>query len=379
MKSLKIVLLGPAHPFRGGIAAFSESLATTLQEQGHEVLIYTYTRQYPEIFFPGKTQLSSDPPPSDLEIRQKFSSVNPLTWWLAGREIAGLSPDLVIPQFWMPLMGMSLGQVMKIAKRRSAAKVIAVTHNVIPHEKRFGDRVLTSSFLKACDAYVALSKSVLSDIDQFTKSGGRKFLPHPIYDHYGEKLDKSSARAQLRIPEKRKVVLFFGLVRKYKGLDLLIEAMKDERLVKANVHLLVAGEFYEDERIYRRLIEEGGLVDRVLLVPEFIPNEAVKYYFSAADIVAQPYRTATQSGISQIAYNFEKPMLVTNVGGLPEIVRDGIAGYVVEQDSKEIADKLLDFFEHDREAYFSAQVAQEKLRFGWNAFGEGLLSLYEQC
>lgn len=375
---MKIVLLGPAHPFRGGIATFSESLAVSLKAKGHQVEIHTYTKQYPSIFFPGKTQLSQDPAPANLKITRSYSSVNPISWWTAARSITHTKPDLMIPQFWMPLMGMSLAQVIKGVKRRTKSKAIAVTHNVIPHEKRPGDQFLTSAFLNSCDGYIALSRSVLEDINQFTKQGGRSFLPHPIYDNYGQKVKKETARKELGIPQDRRLILFFGLVRKYKGLDLLIEAMADNRLQDQNIHLLVAGEFYEDEQSYRQMIAEKQVSDRVHLVPKFIANEKVKHYFSAADIVAQPYKTATQSGISQIAYNFEKPMLVTNVGGLPEIVKDGVAGYVVEQSPKEIAEKLLDFFQNNRESFFVKNVAEEKLRFSWSTFADGLLELYDQ-
>lgn len=376
MEKYKVILLGPAYPFRGGIANYTERLAKTFQEEGHSVRIHTFSLQYPNFLFPGKTQFSEDPAPADLAITRSFSSVNPLSWLSSAKKIKAEEADLILVQYWLPFMGPCLGTIARNAKKGTATKVISIAHNIIPHEKRPGDFSLTKYFAGSCDGFLAMSRAVLKDIEQFTDNPHKIFYPHPIYDNYGEKMAKSDARKQLGIAEEEAIVLFFGLVRKYKGLDILLEAMADVRLRKRKVKLLIAGEYYDDPSTYNELIDRLGLSDSIIQKAEFIPNEEVKYYFCAADIVAQPYRHATQSGISQIAYNFERPMLVTNVGGLAEIVPDGKVGYVVDKSPKAIADALVDFYENDKESEFANNLVIEKQRFSWEAMVEAILTLH---
>ena len=285
-------------------------------------------------------------------------------------------PDLVIFRYWLPFMGPCLGTIAKRIKKGTAIKVIAITDNVIPHEKRSGDRAFTSYFIRQCDGFIAMSQSVLNDLKEFT-SGKSSFLPHPIYDIFGEKLDKKEALSHLKLDPNDKHMLFFGFIRKYKGLDLLLEAMADERIRKMNIKLIVAGEYYEDAGPYNEIIKKNGLEKNIILKTEYIPSEEVRYYFCAADMVAQPYRSATQSGVTQIAYHFERPMLVTNVGGLSEIVPDKKVGYVTEINPKAIADAIVDFYSFNKEEEFTRNTFVEKQRFLWSTFVKGLQDLYK--
>ena len=364
---MKIIILGPAWPYRGGIAAFSERLARQYQQEGHEVELVTFTLQYPKFLFPGKTQYSTDPAPEGLSIRRMMSSVNPLSWLRTGCYIRRRRPDLVVSPFWLPFMAPSFGTALRLAKRKGMRRV-AILHNLIPHEHRFGDKPFARWFVGSNDAFVTLSRSVLEDIDRFDpqRKRPRVYSPHPLYDHYGATLERREALQLLGLPEDRRYVLFFGFIRDYKGLDLLLDAMADRRLAALGARLIVAGEFYGDPKPYLEQIERLGLGDRVVLHTDFIPDSEVNRYFCAADIVAQPYRSATQSGVSQIAYHFEKPMVVTRVGGLPEIVPDGKAGFVVEPEPQAIADALVRYFEEDWAQRLAEGVRDEKRKYGWD-------------
>jgi len=371
-----VIILSPAHPLRGGIASSTERLALALQEQGAEVTIYSFRLQYPDLLFPGKTQYTGDPPPEGLRIRTVVNSVNPLNWIRVGRELSGLRPDLLIVRYWLPFMAPSLGTVARLTRRNGHTKVIAITDNVIPHESRPGDRALTRYFINSSDGFVVMSKSVEQDIRNFDTEKPVTYVPHPIYDNYGPRVDRERAIDYLQLEGGYRYLLFFGFIRHYKGLDLLIRAMADERLRDSPLRLIVAGEFYEDRSSYEALIRELGLEEKVQLFAEYIPNEEVKYYFGAADLVVQPYRSATQSGISQLAYHFQRPMLVTRVGGLPEIVEHGKAGYVVDTDVDAIAAAIFDFFEQDRLEMMMAGVEENKKLFSWNRMVEGLKEVY---
>lgn len=368
---MKIIILGTAYPYRGGLAAFNERLACELQSQGHEVEIYTFTLQYPNFLFPGKTQYSPDPAPENLTIYRKVNSCNPFNWCRVGREIAKKRPDVVVFAYWMSFMAPCMGTIARKIRRKGHTKVVALVHNMIPHEPNVLDKFLPPYFVKAMDGFMALSESVVKDIEHFDKRNcPKRFSPHPIYDHYGSRLPREEALSLLNLSPDFRYVLFFGFIRAYKGLDLLIDAFADARLREAGVKLLVAGEFYGDSAPYLNRIKELGVDDRVVLCTDFIPDGEVNRYFSAADIVAQPYKTATQSGVTQIAFHFEKPMLVTNVGGLPEIVPDGKIGYVVEPDSKQIADALHRFFSEQKQEEFEQNVREEKKKYAWSRFTE---------
>lgn len=370
----KIVLLSPAHPLRGGIAAFTERFAMELQQAGHEVVIYSFSLQYPGFLFPGKTQYSSDPAPPGLQIRTIVNSVNPFNWVKVGLELRRLRPDAIVPRYWLPFMGPCLGSILRLAKGNGYTKVIAIADNILPHEKRPGDRAFTRWFVNACDACIVMSQSVLDDLRIFTQKPAR-CIPHPIYDNYGEQSPRAVALAHLGLPQATGYLLFFGFIRDYKGLDLLLEAMADERVRRLGLKLIVAGEYYGNREKYESQIKGLGIESQLVMRTDYIPNEEVRHYFGAADLVVQPYRSATQSGISQMAYHFEKPMVVTDVGGLAEIVPNGKAGYVVSVDAKAIADAIVDFFENDRSTAFEKGVAEGKKRFSWSQMADGLLEL----
>jgi len=365
----KCVIIGPAFPLRGGIAQLNESLSQEFTKQGIENTIFSFYLQYPNFLFPGTSQkvASDSKGPKGVNVRSTISSVNPFSWWLTVKEIAKLKPDFVVVRFWLPFMGPCLGTICKWLKTRLNIPVIAILDNVIPHEKRIGDQAFTRYFLNQCDSFVAMSGSVLDELIGFDKAKPRKLLYHPIYDHFGEKVEKSMARKHLNLEDDENVILFFGIIRKYKGLTLLLEAVSQMKNT-SNLKLIVAGEFYEDQAKYTKLIDEYELRNKVVIHAGFVDEQQVKFYFCAADIVAQPYLSATQSGVTQIAYHYNTPMLVTNVGGLPEMVPHGKVGYVCDVNSESVAASLDAFFEEGKGNEFQQNILEEKKRFSWSLF-----------
>lgn len=364
---MKIIFVGTAHPYRGGLAAFNERLADQFRKEGHDVEIYTFTLQYPGFLFPGKTQFTDDPAPEGLKIQRRINSCNPLNWISVGREIRKKNADMVVFAYWMSFMAPCFGTIAHEVKRNHHTKCIGLIHNMIPHEPNMLDKLFPGYFVKAMDGFTTLSQAVIADIEKFDHKGKPKsWAPHPIYDHYGELIDKAEARRALGLDENGRYVLFFGFIRDYKGLDLLIDAFGDPKLQDTGARLLVAGEFYGDPKPYHDRISSLDINDIVVLHNDYIPDSKVNLYFRACDIVAQPYKTATQSGVTQVAFHFEKPMLVTNVGGLPEIVPDGKIGYVVEPDAQAISDALVRYYDEAREEAFTEGVREEKKKYGWD-------------
>ncbi len=364
---MKVILLGTAYPYRGGLASYNERLAREFLAQGHAVQIYTFTLQYPDFLFPGTTQFSDSPAPDDLFIVRKVNSINPFNWWKVGKEIAALQADLLIIKFWLPFMAPCFGTIARIVKRNKKTKVVSIIDNIIPHEKRIGDFWLSNYFVKAVDGFIAQSKSVLDDLNLFDKSKPKIFSPHPLFDNFGEKPNKAEAIEKLGLEMSGQYILFFGFIRDYKGLDLLLEAMADSRIFESYTQLIIAGEFYNNSEKYLQIIAEKNLSSKVILRTDFIPDEMVKYYFSAADLIVQPYKHATQSGVTQICYHFNRPMLVTNVGGLPEIVPHDKVGYVCEPTAIAIADAINDFYTNHKEYTFVEYIKQEKKKYSWAA------------
>lgn len=365
--SKNIVIVGPAHPLRGGLATYNQLLATKLQEQGHTVKIITFSLQYPSILFPGKTQFSSDPKPENLTIEVSLNSVNPFNWISLGNKIKKQKPDVVIFRYWMPFMGPCLGTLGRIIRKNKHTKVVAITDNIIPHEKRFFDTPFTKYFLKSCDGFVTMSEAVLEDLKQFNVTQPAAYNPHPMYESFGPLLDKEKAKEALGLDKGSNYLLFFGFIRKYKGLDVLLEAFADKRIQEMGVKLIIAGEYYDSPDSYQAIIEKHNLSSALIQANGFIPDSEVSTYFSACDMVVQTYKTATQSGVTQIAYFYNKPMLVTNVGGLAELVPHEKVGYVTEVNVKEIADSIVDFYTNKREAEFTAHVQTERNRFTWDS------------
>jgi glycosyltransferase involved in cell wall biosynthesis len=366
---MKIAIVGSAHPLRGGLSAFNERLAYELQVQGHTVVIYSFSLQYPSFLFPGKTQFTDEPAPEGLTIRTVVNSVNPLNWLAVGAQLNKEKYDLVIVKYWLPFMGPALGTILRRAKKNKHTRVVCVVDNIIPHEKRPGDEQFTKYFIKPIDAFVTMSKDVLKDVKTFTDKPAF-FTPHPIYDSYKEAVSKEDACKKLQLDPAKKYILFFGFIREYKGLDWLLEAMADKRIQDAGIELIAAGEYYDKavEAKNNSIVEQYKLHNIVHLVTDFIPNSEVRYYFSAADLVVQPYKHATQSGITQIAFHFEKPMVVTNVGGLAEVVPDGKVGFVAEPNPSAIADAILKFYEPNSIPGLHENILNEKKKYTWGTF-----------
>ena len=373
---MKIIVLGPAHPYRGGIAAFDERLARQFMAEGHDVEVYTFTLQYPNFLFPGKTQYTSEPnAPKDLKISRRINSCNPLNWISVGKEISKKNADILAIAFWLPFMAPCFGTISRLARKNGKTKVVGVLHNLIPHEPRIFDKTFARYFCSSIDGFIALSKSVLEDINKFEAKKPKLFSPHPLYDHFGEKVSKDEACQRLNLDPNKKYLLFFGLIRDYKGLDWLLEAFANSGISDKGYRLIIAGEFYSHREKYISLAESLHIINNIEWRTEFVPDEEVKFYFGVADLIVQPYKSATQSGVTQIAYHFEKPMLVTKVGGLPEIVPDGKAGYVVEPNPEAIASALSDFCENARD--FSEGVRDEKKKYSWHIMCQAIFKLWE--
>jgi glycosyltransferase involved in cell wall biosynthesis len=372
----KIIIIGPAHPLRGGLASYDERLTREFNRMGDDAAIFTFSLQYPDFIFPGTTQYSSEPAPKDLKIYVRINSINPFNWWKTGRQLKKLAPDIIVVRYWLPLMGPCLGTILRIAKKNKKTKVICIADNVIPHEKRPGDKPFTKYFLKACDAFITMSEKVMEDLRLFQPHKPARFIPHPLYDNFGEPITKTEARAHLGLNPNDRIILFFGFIRKYKGLDILLDAMKLLQADTSNhpIKLLIAGEFYEDDKLYLQQIEALGIADILILRTSFIDDSAVKYYLCAADAVIQPYRSATQSGVTPLAYHFEKPMIVTNVGGLPSLVPHNKVGLVAEPNAAAIADSIRRYYELG-EAHFLPHIQSEKQKYAWHNMANAIKSL----
>lgn len=374
---MKITITGPAWPYRGGIAEFNNRLAYQFTGEGHDTDIVTFKLQYPRFLFPGKTQYTASPAPAKLKIRRLINSVNPLNWFITGRKIKKEKPDILLLRFWLPFMGPSLGTIARIARSNRHTRVICIFDNVIPHEKRPGDELLTGYFTKSIDGSIVMAAAVGEDLKKFRNDIPVKINPHPLFDNYGEKMLREEASETLGLPVGNKYILFFGFVRAYKGLDLLIEAFNDVRFRNKGLKLVIAGEFYDDPGLYISLIREYGLTKEIIIFNRFIKDDEVAAFFSIADLVVQPYKSATQSGVTQIAFHFETPMLVTDVGGLREIVRDGVCGYVVKPDPGAIAGAVLDYFVNNRKELFTQGVREEKKKFSWDKMTSAIMECYK--
>lgn len=375
MSKRKVIIIGPAFPFRGGVANFNNALAQEYYDRGDQVILYSFTLQYPGFLFPGTTQYESGEAPKNLKIKTLINSVNPFNWINVARKINAEKPDYVVVRYWLPFMAPCLGTIARLLNKK--IKILAITDNVIPHEKRIGDTLFTRYFVKSCDAFLSLSASVLDDLSKFTNTTYKKFIPHPIYNVFGDKIPKAKALENLGLNSEDKHLLFFGFVRKYKGLDLMLKAMGDSRIKAMGIKLIIAGEFYDDKTEYTDLIADLGIAKNIIMKSDFIPANKVKDYFCSADMITQTYRTATQSGVTQIAYSFDRPMLVTDVGGLAEIVLHNKVGYVTSQNPTEIADAIIDFYTNNKEEEFSDNTSLEKKRFSWKFFIEGLDELMD--
>jgi glycosyltransferase involved in cell wall biosynthesis len=371
-----VVIIGPAFPLRGGLATFNERLARQFIQQGFDTKIYTFSLQYPGFLFPGTTQYSDSPAPADLDIKVCINSVLPTNWLKIGLELKILNPDFIVVRYWLPVMGPCLGTILRIVKKNKHTKIVCIADNIIPHEKRKGDNLFTKYFIKPVDAFIVMSEKVMSDLKQFDKTKPVKLIPHPLYDNFGEKIDKKLARKNIGIQGGEKIMLFFGFIRKYKGLDILLDALaliKKEN-TSTSFKVLIAGEFYEDRKPFDAQIARLGLENMLILRTDFISDDEVRNYFCAADVVIQPYRNATQSGVTPLAYHFEIPMIVTNVGGLPALVPDGKVGLVAEPNATSIAKKITEYFIKD-ENVFIENLKEEKKKFSWKKMVDAVIEI----
>lgn len=374
-----VIMLGPAHPFRGGLAGFDHTLARTFTSTGKRCRIVTFTTQYPSLLFPGKTQFADGPPPEGVDITRELSTVNPISWIRTGRRIRKAAPDAVVVRYWIPFMALSLGTVCRIARRNKKTKVLALLDNVTPHEKRPFDRSLTRYFINSVDGFVYMSEQVRGELQMFDRSKPALFAPHPMFTHYGPRLGRGEACRELGLDPSLKYAMFFGFIRDYKGLDLLLEAwarLKGSEALKGR-KLIIAGEYYGGREKYDALIEKLGLGDDLVMMTRFIPDGEVGKLFSAVDLVVQPYKSATQSGVTQVAYYYEVPMIVTGVGGLREIVPDGRVGYVVEPDPAAIAAAIERYYRENREDEFRAGIRRYREHFTWESFAAKFEELYD--
>jgi glycosyltransferase involved in cell wall biosynthesis len=365
---MKVVIIGPAYPLRGGLATFDQRLCRAFVEQGHHCQIYSFSLQYPGFLFPGTTQYSSDQPPLGLEIYPAINSINPINWLMVGNQLKKVSPDLIVVRYWLPFMGPALGTILRKVKKNKKTKIIAITDNVLPY------------FLASCDAFVTMSDAVLQDLRQFEKTKPAKRVIHPLYDNFGEIITKDSARKiladklQINIGSGEKIILFFGFIRKYKGLDILLRAMAEPGMKESGIRLLVAGEFYEDNTIYHSLIKSLKIEDQLILKTDFIPDSEVQYYLCASDAVIQPYRHATQSGVTPLAYHFEKPMIVSNVGSFAEHVLHEQTGLVCEPRPRELSEAILRFYQLGEE-FFIPHLRIEKKKYSWKTLVDTIFEL----
>lgn len=375
----QIIVLGPAHPYRGGLAAIMETMARIFQRRGAAVRIETFTVQYPSFLFPGESQTIDTPAPDDLQIVRRVNTVNPFNWWRVGQRLRRERPDVILLKYWTPFMAPCFGTIARLARRNGHTKVLCQIDNVEPHEHHVVDRPFNRYFLRAVDGFVYMSEQVHRELRNYTDAPAL-FSPHPMFEHFGGPVDRAEACVRLGVDPACRYVLFFGLIRDYKGLDLLLDAwarLKGEGRTSGR-KLLVAGEFYTDRRPYLEQIERLGLQEDVVLHDRFVADEAVKNYFSAADFLVLPYRTATQSGVTQIAYRFGVPMVVTEVGGLPEIVPDGRAGIVCRPEVGALAEAMGRMFGAETLQQLREGVWAESRRFSWDEMCDRVEELYRR-
>ncbi len=370
---VNIVIVGTAYPLRGGIAHFNALLASHLRKH-HHVETVTFKRQYPKIFFPGKSQKEKGELTGVPAAPQIIDSINPFNWIRAAFMIKKLKPDLLIFKYWLPFFGPCFGTVAKLVKKITGANVLFICDNIIPHERRLGDVFFTRYAFKQSDYFIVQSNAVERDLLKYFPDARYRKVPHPVYENFGDPIPKQQAHHELGI-QAGKVILYFGYVRAYKGLMILIEAMQKLR----DVVLLAVGEFYDDETKYRQKVKELNLESNIRFVSDYVPNEQVALYFSAADVVVLPYLSATQSGIVQIAYNFNKPVIATDVGGLAEVIVHDKTGYIVPPDNPDsLAMAIEKYYREEKEEEFTNNVKIEKMKYSWDNLIRNIEELSER-
>ena len=374
---MKITFLGPAYPYRGGMAAFNERLAKEFLSEGKDVSIYTFTVQYPKCLSRGKKQYSESPPPQGIRITRSVNSVNPLSWTSTGLRIKRLQPDILLLRYWTPFFALCLGTIARIVRSNSYTVVISVVDKVQIQKNRMIEKILTRFFIRSLSGAVVLSESVSYDLkDYCQKEFPVVYCPHPLFDIYGRAIPVEEAVKALNLDPSFSYILFFGCVRACKGLDILLRALADSRLLNLRIKLIVAGEFRETETPYRNLINELNLTDRVILTNKYIRDEDVKLYFSAADMVIQPYKSFAKISVTQIAFQFNKPVVTTGLEELKDIVKNNVTGYVVNPDPSAVAEAVSDFYLNDRKADFTRAIIKDKERFRWNKMTAAVIEVF---
>ena len=373
LSTKKIILVGPAPPYRGGIAHFLSATFNGLKRRGHEVEVVNFTRQYPALFFPGKTQYETAES-TTIPSTRLLDSVNPLSWRGTAKYMISKKPDVVLFMHWMPFFAPAYGFIARRLKAKGI-RIVCLVHNALPHERRPGDRAMSRYFFKACDGFLSMSAAVNEDLKLLGANGQKLLVGHPVYESFGDAVPQDEARGRLGLSSQAPVLLFFGFVRRYKGLKVLLDSMPAVVKELPDVRLVVAGECYEDEQEYRSFVARNDLATHVVLKLEYIPEQEIADLFSSADVVVQPYISATQSGVAQIAYHFDRSLIVTDVGGLAEIVPHEQAGLVVPpEDPDALAKAIVRFFREGMKLKLQAGVLREKKKYSWDQ----LLAAIEQ-
>ena len=371
-----LVIIGPGWPLRGGLAAFDEQLVRTFLEKEIHARIETFSLQYPSLLFPGTSQYSTEPAPVQIQIHAGINSINPFNWIRIGLKLKKEKPSLIIVRYWIPFLAPCLGTICRIAKSNKHTKVISIVDNMIPHEKRIGDHFLTNYFAKSVDGFLTMSEKVSKDVSTFSTKPVL-VSPHPIFAHFGNAISKEDARKDLGINVNEKIILFFGFIRNYKGLDILLHAMSQANIKASNIKLMIVGEFYEDPQPYYELIKQLGIESQIIFHTQFIPDQEVCKYVCSADFIIQPYRNATQSGVTPLAYHFEIPMLVTNVGALADTVPNGKVGVVVTPDPIAIAKGIETLYQQGVD-YYLPNIKEEKKKYSWSQMADNFLTLCQK-
>jgi len=372
---VKVIIVSPAYPLRGGIAESTELLYEEYLRKSIDCQIISYSLQYPSFLFPGKKQTINNPGKEKFNIVSTLNSINPISWHYVSKNIVSKKPNYVILRYWHPFFAPCLGFIASRLKKNKIL-TIAWVDNVIPHENIFLQKNLTKYFLNRIDSALVMSKSVKNDFLKIVPTKKVVYSPHPIYNNFGPIINVNKSRKVLNLDLSAKYILFFGFIRKYKGLDLLLDAFADLRIKKKGIKLIIAGEFYEKKSMYLNKINNLKLSSSVLIFDQYIDNSQVAHYFCSSNLVVQPYLSATQSGVSMIAFHFLKPVLVTKKGGLSEYVSHRKDGYIVDVSVKEISDAILDYFDNKRQENFSKELSKKLDFFSWEKLLDAFEKLY---
>src|SRR6185436_6694607 len=365
----KLAFLSTFYPFRGGIAQFNASLYRAFEKE-HTIKAFTFKRQYPDFLFPGETQMVTSKDNADkIPSERILDTLNPFSYFSAANEVRNFSPDIMLMKYWMSYLAPSLGTVAKKIKKQS--KIISILDNVMPHEKRFFDPAFTKYFLKQNHGFVVMSDSVKNDLLKFIPGARYIFHAHPLYNHFGKKAHADDAARKPNIPPGKKIILFFGFIRDYKGLDLLIDAMSK---LNDEYVLVIGGEVYGSFDKYSQQIEALGIKNKILLHVRYISDDEVPLFFSAADVCVLPYKSATQSGITSIAYHFDLPLIATDTGGLKESIQHNKTGLIVPSpDSTLIAKTIESYFSQNLKSKFQEEIKLLKNKLSWSSLSEAII------